>query len=216
MADVRVTGTPMEIELIARSLGTDAKMRRRRDGGTFGYLEVRVPKVICLDCETTGLDPYQDEILSLSIIDWDGNVLHDAKYKPKYVKEWTEASRINGIYPHHVRNRPHFLDDLEEVREIVWGADEIIAYNASFDLSFLNCNDCGPTVAHKITDTMLQYAREIGEWDRAHDGWKWHKLTDAAAHIGYEWTGKAHGSLADARACLAVQKWVELQRRKDD
>lgn len=173
MTEVRVAGTPMEIELIARSLGTDAKMRRRRDGGTFGYLEVRVPKVICLDCETTGLDPYRDEILSLSIIDWDGNVLHDAKYKPKYVKEWPEASRINGIYPHHVRNRPHFLDDLEEVREIVLGADEIIAYNASFDLSFLNCNDCGPTVAHKITDTMLQYSREIGEWDRAHDGWKW-------------------------------------------
>lgn len=99
MTEVRVAGTPMEIELIARSLGTDAKMRRRRDGGTFGYLEVRVPKVICLDCETTGLDPYRNEILSLSIIDWDGNVLHDAKYKPKYVKEWPEASRINGIYP---------------------------------------------------------------------------------------------------------------------
>lgn len=65
MTEVRVAGTPMEIELIARSLGTDAKMRRRRDGGTFGYLEVRAPKVICLDCETTGLDPYRDEILSL-------------------------------------------------------------------------------------------------------------------------------------------------------
>lgn len=45
MTEIRVAGTPMEIELIARSLGTDAKMRRRRDGGTFGYLEVRVPKV---------------------------------------------------------------------------------------------------------------------------------------------------------------------------
>ena len=31
----------------------------------------------------------------------------------------------------------------------------------------------------------------------------------AAAHIGYEWTGRAHGSLADALATLAVQRWLE-------
>lgn len=27
--------------------------------------------------------------------------------------------------------------------------------------------------------------------------------------IGYEWTGRAHGSLADALATLAVQRWLE-------
>lgn len=26
---------------------------------------------------------------------------------------------------------------------------------------------------------------------------------------GYEWTGRAHGSLADALATLAVQRWLE-------
>ena len=31
----------------------------------------------------------------------------------------------------------------------------------------------------------------------------------AADHIGYEWTGRAHGSLADALATLAVQRWLE-------
>lgn len=36
-----------------------------------------------------------------------------------------------------------------------------------------------------------------------------YKLTDAADHIGYEWTGRAHGSLADALATLAVQEWLE-------
>lgn len=29
------------------------------------------------------------------------------------------------------------------------------------------------------------------------------------AIIGYEWTGRAHGSLADALATLAVQRWLE-------
>lgn len=32
---------------------------------------------------------------------------------------------------------------------------------------------------------------------------------DVADHIGYEWTGRAHGSLADALATLAVQRWLE-------
>lgn len=36
-----------------------------------------------------------------------------------------------------------------------------------------------------------------------------YKLVDAAGHIGYEWTGRAHGSLADALATLAVQRWLE-------
>lgn len=35
------------------------------------------------------------------------------------------------------------------------------------------------------------------------------RLVDAADHIGYEWTGRAHGSLADALATLAVQRWLE-------
>lgn len=38
---------------------------------------------------------------------------------------------------------------------------------------------------------------------------KRYKLVDAADHIGYEWTGRAHGSLADALATLAVQRWLE-------
>lgn len=36
-----------------------------------------------------------------------------------------------------------------------------------------------------------------------------YELVDAADHIGYEWTGRAHGSLADALATLAVQRWLE-------
>lgn len=215
MADVRIVGTPDEIELIARAHGTVPRMSRRRDGGTAGYFKVEAPKVICLDCETTGLSPVEDEILTLSIVDWSGKTLLDGKYKPGHKTEWPEAARINGIWPDDVKDCPSFFDDHEKIREIVWTADEIIAYNAGFDLNFLSYNDVEPQSWTKVTDTMLEYARYIGEWDDYHDGWKWHKLTDAAAHIGYEWTGKAHGSLADARACLAVQKWVEQQRRED-
>lgn len=51
-----------------------------------------------------------------------------------------------------------------------------------------------------ITDTMKEFTWFMG---------RRYKLVDAADHIGYEWTGRAHGSLADALATLAVQRWLE-------
>ena len=191
-------------------------MSRRREGRTDGYFEIKAPKVICLDCETTGLDPIEDEILTLSIVDWSGKTLLDRKYKPDRKTEWPEAARINGIWPDDVAGCPSFFDDHEKIREIVWGADEIIAYNAKFDLGFLSYNDVEPQGWTKITDTMLEFAREYGDWDDYHSDWRWHKLVDAAEFIDYKWTGRAHGSLADALACLAVQKWVEKRRRESE
>lgn len=113
---------------------------------------------------------------------------------------------------------PSFFDETEyeKIREIVWGADEIIAYNANFDLKFLSFNDVAPNRDTKTTDTMLEFARYYGEWSDHFNDWKWQKLVDAAEFIGYKWTGRAHGSLADALACLAVQKWVEKKRREDE
>ena len=52
----------------------------------------------------------------------------------------------------------------------------------------------------RITDTMKEFTWFMG---------RRYKLVDAADHIGYEWTGRAHGSLADALATLAVQRWLE-------
>lgn len=50
------------------------------------------------------------------------------------------------------------------------------------------------------TDAMKEFTWFMG---------RRYKLVDAADHIGYEWTGRAHGSLADALATLAVQRWLE-------
>ncbi len=77
MANVRVTGTADEIELIARSFGVAPRMQHRRDGMTAGYFEVHAPKAICLDLGTTGPNPVEDEIVAIAIVDWAGNVVHE-------------------------------------------------------------------------------------------------------------------------------------------
>lgn len=79
-------------------------------------------------------------------------------------------------------------------------ADEIIGYNVGFDLGFLSAVGVRPREDARITDTMNKFTWFMG---------RRYKLVDAADHIGYEWTGRAHGSLADALATLAVQRWLE-------
>lgn len=65
---------------------------------------------------------------------------------------------------------------------------------------FLSAVGVRPREDARITDTMNEFTWFMG---------RRYKLVDAADHIGYEWTGRAHGSLADARATLAVQRWLE-------
>lgn len=78
--------------------------------------------------------------------------------------------------------------------------EEISGYDVGFDLGFLSAVGVRPREDARITDTMKEFTWFMG---------RRYKLVDAADHIGYEWTGRAHGSLADAFATLAVQRWLE-------
>lgn len=107
---------------------------------------------------------------------------------------------FNGIYPEDVADLPTIETAIPRLREIFAGADEIIGYNVGFDLGFLSAVGVRPREDARITDTMKEFTWFMG---------RRYKLVDAADHIGYEWTGRAHGSLADALATLAVQRWLE-------
>ena len=157
----------------------------------------------CEQTETTGLHPNgsdPDEILTISIIGRDGSVLLDERFRPTVKTEWPHASAVNGIYPEDVADLPTIETAIPRLREIFAGADEIIGYNVGFDLGFLSAVGVRPREDARITDTMKEFTWFMG---------RRYKLVDAADHIGYEWTGRAHGSLADALATLAVQRWLE-------
>ena len=157
----------------------------------------------CEQTETTGLHPNgsdPDEILTISIIGRDGSVLLDERFRPTVKTEWPHASAVNGIYPEDVADLPTNETAISRLREIFAGADEIIGYNVGFDLGFLSAVGVRPREDAIITDTMNLFTWFMG---------RRYKLVDAADHIGYEWTGRAHGSLADALATLAVQRWLE-------
>lgn len=70
------------------------------------YPKKEYPKEIVIDTETTGLDMFEDELLQVSIIDTDGNVVFDSYFKPIRHSEWYEAQAVNDISPAMVADAP--------------------------------------------------------------------------------------------------------------
>lgn len=215
MACVRVTGSADEVELFARSLGMIPKLHRRRDGMMAGYFEVQAPKVVCLNLGTTGPNPVEDEIVGIAIVDWAGNVLHEGKYRPSRRELWQAASEVNWVAPDNQIDLPSFFDDQVKIREIIWEADEVIVYNAQHVMRFLGHNDAAPSSGARVTDTMYEYCLWLGVTNCDYNRLAHIELADAADHIGYDRPDGMSTCLANALACLAVQKWIERQRHEE-
>ena len=215
MADVRVTGTADEIELFARCFGKTPKFHRRRDGMMAGYFEAQAPNIICLDLGTTGPNPVEDEIVAIAIVDWMGNVVHEGKYRPSRRKLWQAASEVNGVIPDNQIDLPSFFDDQLKIRGIIWGADEVIVYNAPRVMTFLEYNDAAPSSGTRVTDAMYEYCRWLGKASHDSNCLAHIELADAAARIGYAWENSLNGTVTNALACLAIQKWIEGQSNEE-
>lgn len=162
---------------------------------------------ICLDLETTGFDPSDDEILQIAICDWNGRALMSTYVRPQRKAEWPLAQRVNGIDPEDVAGYPAFADIRDDVQGIVDAASSVAIYNASFDSAFLAAAgvDLSGT---DVVDTMREFARIRGEWSEKRGDYRWHKLADAVEHVGFE-GHRAHDALGDAVATVAVQRWCD-------
>lgn len=87
---------------------------------------------IVINSETTGTNSYVDEILKLSIIDYDtGAVLMDEYFKPAHTKSWYGAQLVHGISPEMVADKRRLADALPEIQTILDNANQIISYNSS-------------------------------------------------------------------------------------
>lgn len=178
---------------------------------------IRTAKTICLDTETTGLMAGYNGIVDLAIIDSDGETLFHHLIRPSSKAKWTkEASHINGIHPADVETELTMKDYLPIIQTIIDGADTIVAYNAAFDLPFLQAEGVKIPERIEVSDVMLDYAIIHGEWSAYFGDWKWQKLTTCAAAYGYEWTGAAHGALADALATIYCYHQIESYKLTEE
>lgn len=163
----------------------------------------KTAKVIVIDAETTGLNCTNDELLQVSIISEEREVLYNSYLRPLYNTVWREAEKTNGITPDMVKDSPTVLTECVELNNILSQADVIIGYNhKEFDLEFLANIGCKIKDTAVIIDLMPIFSEIYGEWSEYYDDYKWQKLTTCAEHYGYDWQGKPHDSLADCFATL--------------
>lgn len=168
-------------------------------------------RTIIIDTETTGLNERWDEILQLSIIDENKNVLFNELLQPIWNYSWEGAERINHISPKMVKNKKTIVAYARKIQEIINNANCIIGYNVSFDLDFLR--ECGFKIpwwsGNKIIDIMYDFAKIYGEWNDYYESYTWQKLVTCAEYYNFDWnsTGThAHDSLGDCFATLYCYK----------
>lgn len=79
--------------------------------------------IIVIDIETTGLDVYDDEIIQLSVLNENENVLFNKYLRPIRKTEWSEAQAVNHITYDMVKDKTSIGQELADVQKIISAAD---------------------------------------------------------------------------------------------
>jgi DNA polymerase III epsilon subunit-like protein len=157
---------------------------------------------VVFDVETTGLDPYNDEIVEIGAIKVDVDKDKQQTYQAFVKTEKRIPDKviaIHGITNEMVEKEGIPLRNaLEELREFI-GDLPVVAYNLDFDKSFINnsAERLGMKKIIKYGTCALKKARST--WK----GLSSYKLTDLAKRGGQAVDGM-HRSLADCKATLTV------------
>ncbi|WP_289964243.1 3'-5' exonuclease [Faecalibaculum rodentium] len=157
--------------------------------------------IVCLDVETTGLDRDELEILQLSMVRGDGQVLMNEYFKPERHEEWPKAMAIHGITPEDVKDKKPFSSYREQINDLLQNKKLVTGYNCEyFDIPVLKKNGIQFPAEARTFDVMKKFAPVYGDWNQKHQDWNWQKLTTCAAYYGYKF--KAHDALEDVKATL--------------
>lgn len=96
---------------------------------------------ICFDCETTGLNPKKDDIISIGAVLIKDNTIVASKKFNKFVKPKTKL-QAEAIQVHHIRECD--LEDAEEIDDVIEefldfiGNRKLVGYYLEFDIAMIN------------------------------------------------------------------------------
>ncbi|MGB0990272.1 MAG: 3'-5' exonuclease [Halarcobacter sp.] len=131
----------------------------------FSYLFERPvdEEFVCFDCETTGLNPLEDDIISIGAVIIKNNTIVSSKKFVRFVKPETKL-QVDAIKVHHIRECD--LDDAEDINNVIEefidyiGNRTLVGYFLEFDIAMINKYlkpKLGITLPNKIHEVSAIY-----------------------------------------------------------
>lgn len=96
---------------------------------------------VCFDCETTGLNPKEDDIISIGAVIIKNDTILSSKKFIKFVKPKTKL-QIEAIKVHHIREID--LEEAEDINDVIEefikfvGNRNLVGYYLEFDIAMIN------------------------------------------------------------------------------
>ena len=113
---------------------------------------------VCFDCETTGLDPKKDDIISIGAVIIKNNTIVASKKFVKFIKPKTKL-QVEAIKVHHIRECD--LQDAEDINKVIKeflefiGSRTLVGYFLEFDIAMIN-KYLKPTLGIKLPNRALE------------------------------------------------------------
>lgn len=160
------------------------EIRSRHEAITLAK-EILQRKPVYLDTETTGLGP-SDEIVEISILDSEGEILTDTLVKPTRSIP-RDAHAVHGITDAMVATAPTWQVIWPEIEPHLTQTDVAI-FNADFDMRLMRQSHTAHDMAWSLPEDrvfciMRIYAAFYGEWDFARNAYRWQSLDRARGQL---------------------------------
>ncbi len=129
----------------------------------FLFDETSNDEYVCFDCETTGLNPKKDDIVSIGAVIIKNNTIISSKKFVKFVKPKTKL-QADAIKIHHIRVCD--LENAEDINVVIEeflnfiGNRTLVGYFLEFDIAMINKYvkpKLGITLPNKILEVSAIY-----------------------------------------------------------
>jgi len=158
-----------------------------------------------LDFETTGIDPRQDRVVSYGLLGAQGGdrvgMINPGIPIP------SQSSTVHGITDEHVVDAPEAADGIamivDWVQSVIDKGVGLVVYNASYDLTMLQCEADRWGVHQPDWDRLLVVDPYVIDWGIERGRLGKSRLTNVCAYYGVT-IDNAHDATCDARAARDV------------
>lgn len=121
---------------------------------------------VCFDCETTGLNPLKDDIISIGAVIIKNNTIVSSKKFVRFIKPETKL-QVDAIKVHHIRecdliNADNIDKVIEEFLHFI-GNRKLVGYYLEFDIAMIN-KYLKPKLGIKLPNKAYEVSAIYHDW----------------------------------------------------